>query len=138
MSGILVLDTSRIRTYNTTAGVVVEKDNVIIECVLNYNGTMSPAPTLRPYFCWTDFNGQNVSSSYNLTTDDTAVSQLKVTAGRQNITSYTCHVYFQLMPPTNTGYASNTPTVSNSATSPIITVFCKHQFRIFNQVPSCL
>src|SRR6218665_4225321 len=125
MSGILVLDTSRIRTYNTTEGVVVEKDNVIIECVLNYNGTMPPAPTLRPYFYWTNFNGQNVSSSYDLTTENTSVSQLTVTAGRQDIMPYTCHVYVQLMPPNNTDYANDTPAVSNSATSPIIGVLCK-------------
>ena len=131
MSGILVLDTLLNATYNTTAGVVVEKDKVIIECVLNYNGTLSPAPSLRPYFHWTDSKGQNVSSSNDSTSNDTAVSQLTVTAVRQDITSFTCHVYFQLMPPTNSGYASNTPAVSNSANSPIITVLCKHQFSSF-------
>src|SRR6218665_363452 len=128
MSGILVLDTSQNATYNTTEGVVVEKDNVIIECALNYNGTKSPAPTLRPYFYWTDFSGQNVSSSYDSMTDTTAVSQLTVTAGRQDIMPCTCHVYLQLLPPTNTGYASNTPPFSYSATSPIIRVLCKLQY----------
>ena len=110
----------------------MENDSVIIECVLNYNGSMPPAPTLQPYFYWTNSNGQNVSSSYDSTTENTAISQLTAIAGRQDIMPYTCHVYFQPMPPTNTGYANNTPTVSNNASSPIVDVFCKLQFAILH------
>lgn len=118
---LTVLEPSPVITVNSTAAVV-ENESVLNECSLNYNGSESTAPTLRPYFYWTNSSGQNVSTSYDSTTDNTAVSQLTVTAARENITSYTCHVYLQLVPVATVGYANNTPTVDKSESSPTIEV----------------
>lgn len=122
---LCILENGPIMSYNSTAGVIAENENVIITCSLNHNGSVPPGPTLRPYFHWTDSNGHHVSSSYDKTTANAAVSQLTITAGRQNITSNTCNVYLQLIPLTTPGYASNTPTVNSSASSLTIEVLCK-------------
>jgi len=121
LSILTVTDSFPVITVSAT-GTVVENDSVIIECVLNHNGSMPPAPTLRPYFFWTNSNGQNVSSSYNSTTQNTAVSRLAVTAGQQNIMPYTCHVDLQLIPQTTPNYDNTTPTVNSSASSTVIVV----------------
>lgn len=103
----------------------MENENVIIECSLNYNGSLAPAPTLRPYFYWKNFSGRNVSTSYDSTTDNMVVSQLTVKAGRENITSYACHVQLHLLPPATENYDNKTPKVNSSASSPTIEVLCK-------------
>ena len=104
----------------------MEMENVVITCSLSYEGSVAPAPTLRPYFYWKDFNDRDVDSDYDSTTENTAVSQLIVTAQAHfNITPYTCHVYFQLMPPDTASYANNIPSVDISAMSPAIEVYCE-------------
>lgn len=119
---LTVLESAPVNTVNSTTSVV-ENEIVMSECSLSYNGSMPPAPTLRPYFYWTNFSGQNVSSYYDSMTETTAVSRLAVTAARENnITSYTCHVYLQLIPADTVGYANKTPSVDMSASSPTIEV----------------
>lgn len=120
--------------YINTTSDVAEGENVLMTCRYFAYGSLSPAPVLQPNLYWTDFYGQNVSSSSYYTSDSMVYSEITVIAGRQDMLSYVVHFYVQLMPASTNGYASNTPTVNISASSPVIEVLCKLIFVMFKEV----
>jgi hypothetical protein len=135
---LTVLDSTPTMTYNNTPNVM-EGNSVVITCSLNYNGSVEPAPTLRPYFYWTNNTGNNASNVYNQPpTINSVLSELTVTAGQADIMPYTCHVYLQLIPSVTPGYASNTPSVHINASSPNITVMYAPSTPVITSMPEII